>query len=395
MSEDDRRNRSLCCRFNVVMVSAGTLSGEPVAALLTSVPDNWWNPGSIGIPMILIFSIAIIPGWITEQDPWQKVWAATDERCARNGMFLGTFLVAVVFAGCALLALGLNTIYPEIAGAGFPMGMARAEPALLTFIMDHNFSGFTLALCAVGLATAAMSCTDTFATSGASCISRDIFQRYLHPGATMKQMLAVNRISVIIIIALATLGSFFINSIIDAIHIATFIASAAYFFALMGGLYWRRATGQGALASLATGFTLQSVLVIMDLAKTPPMAPPFLESIHPVLMGHGVLSNFLHAYGPDEAEQLLQRAVSMLKPGGMVVIHDYFPDRTGRSPQKGALYDLAMMLNTFNGACHTTATIGAWLEQKEPWARFQGLRQRSTRRSGPSYTHRQSLHSPG
>ncbi|ACN14676.1 sodium/solute symporter family protein [Desulforapulum autotrophicum HRM2] len=273
----------------VVMTSAGTLTAEPVAALLTSVPDNWWNPGSIGLPMILIFSIAIIPGWITEQDQWQKVWAATDERSARNGMFLGSVLVTVVFAGCAFLALGLNTIYPEIAGAGFPMGMARAEPALLTFIMDHNFSGFILALSAVGLATAAMSCTDTFATSGASCISRDIFQRYLHPGATMKQMLVVNRISVVIIIVFATLGSFFIGSIIDAIHIATFIASASYFFALMGGLYWRRATGQGAVASMVTGFIIQSGLVILDLAKTPPMAPPFLETIHPILMGHGVI----------------------------------------------------------------------------------------------------------
>ncbi len=273
----------------MVMTSAGTISAMPVADLLTSMPDNWWNPCSIGIPMVLIFSFAIIPGWITEQDQWQKVWAAKDEKSARNGMFLGSFLVAVVFAGCALLALGLNTIYPDIAGAGFPMGMAKAEPALLTFIMEHSFSGFTLALCAVGLATAAMSCTDTFATSGASCISRDIFQRYLHPGATMKQMLLVNRVSVLIIIAFATLGSFFINSIIDAIHIATFIASASYFFALMGGLYWKRATGQGAVASLVTGFMAQSALVIVDLAKTPPMAPPYLESIHPVLMGHGVI----------------------------------------------------------------------------------------------------------
>ncbi|MBI9089531.1 MAG: sodium:solute symporter family protein [Desulfobacterium sp.] len=273
----------------LVMTSAGTLSAMPVSDLLTAMPDTWWNPCSIGIPMVLIFTFAIIPGWITEQDQWQKVWAAKDETSARNGMFLGAFLVAVVFAGCALLALGLNIIYPEIAGAGFPMGMAKAEPALLTFIMEHNFSGFTLALCAVGLATAAMSCTDTFATSGASCISRDIFQRYLHPGATMKQMLFVNRISVLIIIAFATLGSFFIDSIIDAIHIATFIASASYFFALMGGLYWKRATGQGAVASLVTGFTIQSALVIFDLAKTPPMAPPFLESIHPVLMGHGVI----------------------------------------------------------------------------------------------------------
>lgn len=173
------------------------------------------------------------------------------------------------------------------------MGMAKAEPALLTFIMDNGFSNITLALCAVALATAAMSCTDTFAASGASCIARDIFQRHLYTGASMKQIRLVNRISVLLIVFLATLGSFFIHSIIDAIHIATFIASASYFFVLMGGLYWKRATGPGAVASLWTGFVIQVGLVVFDLIKTAPMAPPFLESIHPVFMGHGVIISML------------------------------------------------------------------------------------------------------
>ena len=74
-----------------------------------------------------------------------------------------------------------------------------------------------------------------------------------------------------------------------------------------------------------------------------------------------VLSNFLHAYGPEEARQLLEKAISLLKPGGMILIHDYFPDRAGRDPQKGALYDLTMMLNTYNGCCHEAGDIEAWL----------------------------------
>lgn len=273
----------------VVMGGASSAGAVSFTGLLTAMPESWWNPVSIGGPMVLIFLLAIVPGWITEQDPWQKIWAAKDERSARNGMFLGSLLVAIVFGGCALIAVGLNAIYPEIAKAGFPMGMAKAEPALLTFIMNSHFSDFALALCGVGLATAAMSCTDTFAASGASCLSRDIYQRYLHPDATMKQMLKVNRVSVLLIVGLATLGSFFIKSIIDAIHIATFIASASYFFVLMGGLYWKRANRAGAVASLCTGFLLQVAFVIIDVVKTAPMSPPFLETIHPLFMGHGVI----------------------------------------------------------------------------------------------------------
>lgn len=72
------------------------------------------------------------------------------------------------------------------------------------------------------------------------------------------------------------------------------------------------------------------------------------------------LSNFLHAYGPDEAKELFLKSISLLDKNGIVLIHDYFPDRKGSAPQKGALYDLNMMLNTFNGACHDSKTIISW-----------------------------------
>ncbi len=273
----------------MVMSGASEISAHSTTELFTSMPESWWNPLSIGMPMVLIFVVAIIPGWISEQDPWQRVWAARNERSARNGMFFGALLVALIFGGCAVIAVGLNTLYPDIAALGFPMGMVKAEPALLSFIMERGFSDMAIAFCAVALATAAMSCTDTFATSGASCIARDIYQRYLKPDATMKEMGVVNRLSVLVIIVLATCGSLYINSIIDAIHIATFIASASYFFVLMGGLYWKRATSSGAAASLCAGFGLQAGLVLVDLTKTAPMAPPYLESLHPLLMGHGVI----------------------------------------------------------------------------------------------------------
>jgi SSS family solute:Na+ symporter len=285
----------LCLSFFVLLMSflvlggATDVSGQSVTQMVTSLDGSWWNPMSIGLPMVLIFSVAIIPGWITEQDPWQKVWAARDVTSARAGMVLGSLLVAVVFAGCALIALGLQVIYPDIAGMGFPMGMSKAEPALLNFIMAQNYSDIMIALCAVALATAAMSCADTFAASGASCIARDIYQRQFNQAASMKQMLTVNRLSVLFIIVCATVGSFFINSIIDAIHIATFIASASYFFVLMGGMYWQRGTAEGATASMITGFLSQCAMVIYDLMYTPAGAPPALELIHPLLMGHGVI----------------------------------------------------------------------------------------------------------
>ena len=278
-------------------VSAATSGGVDMAEisvsqLFSDVPGTWWNPFIIGLPMVLIFIFAIIPGWMTEQDPWQRVWAAKDAKSARFGMIFGSLLVAIVFAACAVIAIGLNAIYPNIAAAGFPMGMAEAEPALLVFIVS-NFSPIVVALSAIGLAAAAMSCADTFATSGGSCLSRDIYQRYIKPDATMKQMLMVNRLSVLIVVAGATIGSFLIDGILEAIHIATFIASASYFFPIMGGIYWKRATKEGALAGLVVGAVVQIGFIAVDLIKTAPMAPYYLETIHPILMNHGVIVGML------------------------------------------------------------------------------------------------------
>ena len=75
-----------------------------------------------------------------------------------------------------------------------------------------------------------------------------------------------------------------------------------------------------------------------------------------------LLSNCLHAYGWDEACALLEKGIGLLAPGGVLLIHDYFPDRRGCHPHKGALYDLAMMLNTYNGMCHHASRVVGFLE---------------------------------
>ena len=274
----------------LVMHGAGDIADLGPAQLVRSVDGSWWNPLVIGMPMVLIFSVSIIPGWITEQDPWQKIWAARSDKAARSGMVIGSLLVTVVFGGCALIGLGLLKIYPEIGEMGFPMGMAKAEPALLTFIMGQGYGEVWLAVCAVALAAAAMSCADTFAASGASCVARDLYQRHINPAASMREMLTVNRLAVLFIIAAATAGSLFIESIIEAIHVATFIASGSYFFALMGGMYWRRGTAEGAAASMVVGFVAQCSLIMVDKMMTGPGAPPYLETVHPALMGHGVIA---------------------------------------------------------------------------------------------------------
>ena len=255
------------------------IKGVSLLVAASDLGAEWWDPLLLGGLMgALVFLVALLPGWVAEQDPWQKIWAARDAASAKRGLMLGSALLALVYLCCFLTAIGLSVLYPR------PTGEVEAEMLYLKLISD-NVPGWLLALLTIGFAAASMSCTDTFATSAASCISRDLIQRHLRPAATMKEMLVINRILVIIMIAVAAAIALHANSIVDAVIIATVIGTTSYFFPIIGGLYWKRANRWGAMAALIAGGGTQILLISYEQfwLKQP------LDSISPYLTEHGVL----------------------------------------------------------------------------------------------------------
>ncbi len=59
-----------------------------------------------------------------------------------------------------------------------------------------------------------------------------------------------------------------------------------------------------------------------------------------------ILSNVLHAFAESEAGHLLDEGRDCLHSGGLLLIHDFFKEH---HPPKAALFDLNMLLNTYNG----------------------------------------------
>src|SRR5690606_12092533 len=156
---------------------------------------------------------------------------------------LGATLLVLIYSFCLLAAIGLSVIYPR------PGNEMEAEMLYLQIISD-NVPGWLLGLLTIGFAAASMSCTDTFATSGASCLSRDLTQRHIWPTATVKEMMILDRILIVIMVFSSAFIALNVDSIMDAVIIATVIGTTSYFFPIIGGLYWKRATKWGAMAAL-------------------------------------------------------------------------------------------------------------------------------------------------
>jgi cyclopropane fatty-acyl-phospholipid synthase-like methyltransferase len=66
-----------------------------------------------------------------------------------------------------------------------------------------------------------------------------------------------------------------------------------------------------------------------------------------------LLSNIIHCQGTPETDTLLRKAASRTREKGVIVIHDFFSDTGWR----GSLYDIHMMLNTFNGKTYSLQEI--------------------------------------
>ncbi|KUO53028.1 MAG: metal-binding protein [Desulfitibacter sp. BRH_c19] len=70
-----------------------------------------------------------------------------------------------------------------------------------------------------------------------------------------------------------------------------------------------------------------------------------------------VLSNIVHAYSEKEIQHILKCSVKCLKADGFLLVHDFFLEHF---PEKATLFDLNMLINTYNGKVFE----GSWLRQQ-------------------------------
>ncbi|MBK5275335.1 MAG: hypothetical protein JJE30_09830 [Desulfuromonadales bacterium] len=72
-----------------------------------------------------------------------------------------------------------------------------------------------------------------------------------------------------------------------------------------------------------------------------------------------LLSNLIHCYSPAENRALLEQLQELPSEEGLLIVHDFFRDANGF----GALYDLHMLVNTWNGRCYSLAETAKLLQE--------------------------------
>lgn len=214
------------------------------AGLHGAIPDSgsWslWRNGSSG----WIYVAIVMPAFIVSPGLLQKVYGAKNDRAVRIGVGVNA-LVLLLFAA-------IPPVLGMIARVKHP-GLASGDLALPTLFM-HDLPFWVGALGLAAIFSAEVSAADALLFMLATSFSQDVYKRFLHPGATDRQVVTAARLASVAGAILAVGVALSVaKDVVEALAIFYTLLGVSLFVPVIAGLYLRRSTALDALAAIAGG----------------------------------------------------------------------------------------------------------------------------------------------
>ena len=137
-----------------------------------------------------------------------------------------------------------------------------------------------------GAAAIVVSTANSFLLTPSTNLIRDVYQRFVNPAATDRQVVLYTRLIVIAVGALGYVAGNFFPTILAMALWAYTMYGAGITPALLGALLWKRATRAGGVASIVAGMLTTLVWEIVGLARAVDGAPAYLfgwQTAYPAL----------------------------------------------------------------------------------------------------------------
>jgi cation/acetate symporter len=145
--------------------------------------------------------------------------------------------------------------------AGLPASIDR-DIIVLALPEIAGLSAIIIALVAAGGLAAALSTASGLLIVISSAIAHDIYGHILRPDASDERRLKVGRI--VIFFGVVVAGYFGINPpgfVAEVVAFAFGLAAASFFPVLVLGIFWKRATKEGAIWGMITGLTFTAAMI--------------------------------------------------------------------------------------------------------------------------------------
>jgi SSS family solute:Na+ symporter len=224
------------------------LAHEVVSTKLNFLPD--FSEPNMYIPLFLMpIAIQWWATWYPGAEPGgggyiaQRMLSAKDEKNAMGAtLFFNIAHYALRPWPWILIALSSLVIFPNISDlqAAFPnipadkLGDDLAYSAMLTYL-PTGLIGIVLA----SLIAAVMSTLSTHLNWGSSYIVNDFYLRFLKPQASDKELVAVGRVSTVVLMVLSATLALALSSALDAFNILLQIGAGTGLIFILRWFWWR------------------------------------------------------------------------------------------------------------------------------------------------------------
>ena len=241
---------------------------EPVKLTVLRTADDPsnlpWYSIFLGYPILGIWY------WCADQTIVQRVLGAKTEKDARLGPLLTGFMKILpififVLPGTICLALINQGAIPPLSDA---LDGADTYAHLIKTILPVGVKG----LVAAALLAALMSTVSGALNSISTLVSYDIYQRW-RPETPQKKLILVGRLVTFLGMVLAILWSPLIahyRSIFQGINMIISYIAPPVTTVFLFGIFWRKASTKGALATLYLGSVLGAIVFFIDWFKEAP-----------------------------------------------------------------------------------------------------------------------------
>ncbi len=238
----------------VIAVFAGNLAGGADKVIDFATSQNlfrfWPEPTFTDIAFFLAAAVTMMLGSIPQQDVFQRVMSANSEGSARKGAVIGgVCYIVFAFVPMFIVASAL-LVMPQQAGEFLKTDPQKIMP---TLVLEHM--PFAMQVLFFGALLSAIKSTASATLLAPSVTFTENIWRQFRPRVSDRQELRTMRITVLVFSALVLAYAIRMQgtSIYEMVSGAYQVTLVGAFIPLVFGLYWKRASTQGAVFAIVLG----------------------------------------------------------------------------------------------------------------------------------------------
>ena len=235
------------------------------------LPASYFGLFSIGGQTIFTYFLLFFFGLMIGQDIWQRVFTARSPGVARwGGLVAGLYCLLYGLAG-ALIGTAARALLPDLPNPDNAFASVAAE------VLPTGVLGLVLAAALAAVMSTASAGLLASSTILANDVYAGLFRREGHAGEGEYN---ASRLATLLVGIVVLAISLVVGDVVGALTVAYNLLVGALFVPILGALFWRRATGTGALVSMTvSGVVVVGLMLWQGLLANSPIYVGLLVSL--------------------------------------------------------------------------------------------------------------------